>query len=516
MSIPHTITRPQQLLTLLTACLAVLILPASLTGTSVAIPQINAELHPGLVELQWVVNAYNLTFAAFMLISGSLADILGRKRVFIFGTTLFAVCSLASVLANNILLLDVARGLSGVGAAAMMTAGSALIAQAYTGEQLAKAFAIFGSAAGAGLAIGPSLSGFLVGIAGWRSVFGLHLAVSIVILILAAGVSSGQEASGTSRIDWAGAGTFTPALFTFVLTIMQGPQLGWTSLFVMITGAVCVVFGILFILAERKSDHPMFDFTLLRNPRFFTLCLIPVTLAFSFVSLLVYLPIYFTAVYGFDSGIVGWIMVIMTVPVVLVPLVAGQLLARGATARWLLAISMLLVGIGAGALLVIDPKTSVVAIAPGLLLIGAGMGLSAGILDGAAVGSVPPERAGTAAGMFNTSRLAGETIGVAVIGTLLVGLVQNGLRGAAVLQGKSANLAANQVLGGNITEFAGGDNALTNVLSQAFTTALHIVLGGMLVVAILTAAITLILMRTNSRVDERVDGSDPDNPIENA
>lgn len=508
MSTPHSISRSQQLLTLLTACLAVLILPASLTGTSVAIPQINAELHPGLVELQWVINAYNLTFAAFMLISGSLADILGRKRVFIFGTTLFAVCSLASVLANNILLLDVARGLSGVGAAAMMTAGSALLAQAYTGEQLAKAFAIFGSAAGAGLAIGPSLSGFLVGLAGWRSVFGLHLAVSIVILLLTVGVPAGQEASGTSRIDWAGAGTFTPALFAFVLAIMQGPQLSWTSPFVMITGAACIVFGVLFILAERKSDHPMFDFTLLRNPRFFTLCLIPVTLAFSFVSLLVYLPIYFTAAYGFDSGVVGWIMVIMTVPVVLVPLVAGQLLARGATARWLLAISMLLVGIGAGALLVIDPKTSVATLAPGLLLIGAGMGLSAGILDGAAVGSVPPERAGTAAGMFNTSRLAGETIGVAVIGTLLVGLVQNDLRGAAVLQGKSANQAANQVLGGNITEFAGGDNALTSVLSQAFTSALHIVLGGMLIIAILTAAITLVLMRGDSRVDERVDDSD--------
>ena len=88
---PFSISRLQQLLTLLTACLSVLILPASLTGTSVAIPRINAELHPGLVELQWVVNAYNLTFAAFMLISGSLADILGRKRVFIFGATLFAL-----------------------------------------------------------------------------------------------------------------------------------------------------------------------------------------------------------------------------------------------------------------------------------------------------------------------------------------------------------------------------------------------------------------------------------------
>ena len=136
MSSEQTISRSRQMLTLVAACLAVLILPASLTGTSVAIPQINAELRPGLVALQWVVNAYNLTFAAFMLISGSLADILGRKRVFISGTALFAACSLVSVIAHNILLLDVARGLSGIGAAAMMTAGSALLAQAWQKHSL--------------------------------------------------------------------------------------------------------------------------------------------------------------------------------------------------------------------------------------------------------------------------------------------------------------------------------------------------------------------------------------------
>lgn len=501
MSSEQTISRSRQMLTLVAACLAVLILPASLTGTSVAIPQINAELRPGLVALQWVVNAYNLTFAAFMLISGSLADILGRKRVFISGTELFAACSLVSVIAHNILLLDVARGLSGIGAAAMMTAGSALLAQAYAGKRLAKAFAIFGSAAGAGLAVGPSLSGLLVGFAGWRSVFGSHLAVAVVILLLTIGVPEGEIAPATSRIDWAGAGTFTPALFAFVLAIMEGPQLGWVAPFVMVGGAASAIFGVLFIWAERRSDHPMFDFALLRKPRFFALCLIPVALAFSFVALLVYLPIYLTAAYDFDSGVVGWIMVIMTVPVVLFPILAGQLLARGATAPRLLAVSMLLVGAGAGALLIIDPDIPIAALAPGLLMIGAGMGMSAGILDGAAVGSVPPERAGTAAGMFNTSRLAGETIGVAVIGTVLVGLVQNKLRAADALQGQSATEAANQVLGGNIAEFAGGDQMLTNVLADAFTASLHVVLVGMMVIAVTTAVITLALMRGDSQAE---------------
>ena len=120
----------------------------------------------------------------------------------------------------------------------------------------------------------------------------------------------------------------------------------------------------------------MFVFAILRKPRFFALCLIPVALAFSFVALLVYLPIYLTAAYDFDSGVVGWIMVIMTVPVVLFPILAGQLLARGATAPRLLAVSMLLVGAGAGALLIIDPDIPIAALAPGILMIGAGMGIS--------------------------------------------------------------------------------------------------------------------------------------------
>lgn len=280
-----------------------------------------------------------------------------------------------------------------------------------------------------------------------------------------------------------------------MLAVTEGPQLGWTSPFVVATGVAATVFGLVFVGVERRSDHPVFDFELLCRPTFFALCLIPVALAFSFVSLLVYLPVYFTAAYGLAPGTVGWIIVVMTVPVVLVPLLAGRLLAYGVESRWLLAVSMLLVTAGAATLLVVGPRLPVAVLVPGLTMIGAGMGLSAGILDGAAVGSVPPERAGTAAGMFNTSRLAGETIGVASVGTVLVGLVRRRLRGESALRGLDAGEAANQVLSGNIVDFAGHDQALTILLSEAFTGALRVVLGGMLVMSLITAAVVLLLMR---------------------
>ncbi|MHC2184423.1 MFS family permease [Rathayibacter agropyri] len=512
MNVSTTTSSARPTLTLITACLAVLILPASLTGTSVAIPQINSELQPGLVELQWVVNAYNLTFAAFMLVAGSLSDILGRKRVFLIGTTVFALCSLASTVADDIVLLDLARGASGIGAAAMLTAGSALIANAFTGKALAKAFAVFGSAAGAGLAIGPSLSGVLVGALGWRAVFGSHLIVSLLILALALAVPAVTRAQSTARIDWAGMVTFTPALFAFVLGVMQGPQVGWTNPFVLSLGAVVIVFGALFVWVERCSAHPMFDFSLLRNPRFFTVCLIPVALAFSFVSLLIYLPIYLTAASALTSATVGVTMAILTVPVIVVPLLAGRLLARGVSVRWLLASSLLLVGAGSALLTVLTPETPVLVLVPPLVLIGAGMGLSVGVLDGAAVASVPPERAGTASGMFNTARLGGETVGIVIVGTILVALLHSSLR--AALPGVDATEAANQTLSGNIVGIAGGNEETFSTLALAFTDAFHVMLWGMTVLTVATAVMTLLIMgrtpvSTTAGEDDTADSAIP-------
>ncbi|MHA7303897.1 MFS transporter [Arthrobacter sp. TMN-49] len=399
-----------------------LILPASLIGTSVAVPQINADFEPSLVALQWVVNSYNLMFACFILVCGSLADVLGRKRIFVAGTVLFGACSLVGAFSQGILTLDVARGLSGIGAAAMMTGGSALIANTFSGPKLAKAFAIFGSSAGAGLALGPSLSGFLVGIFNWRAVFLAYLVVAVVILLLAFAVKDRGAAASGARVDWAGTFTFTPALFTFVFGVMQGPQLGWGSPVVIGFIVATIILGVLFVVVEPRAKYPMFDVDLFRQPKFFTLCMIPVALAFGFVALLVYLPIYFTASYGMSPGTVGIVIVLMTIPVIFVPLISGWLLSCGASARWLLITSLLLVALGAALLTVIGPETPIWAIAPALLLIGAGMGLSAGILDGAAVGSVEPHRAGMAAGMFNTNRLAGETIAIAFVGTLLVAI----------------------------------------------------------------------------------------------
>lgn len=212
-------------LTLVAVCLAVLVLPASLTGTSVALPDISSDLHVGLAPLQWVVNAYNLAFACFMLGCGSLADIVGRRRMFAAGTALFAVSTLVSGATSSIVVLDVARAVAGLGAAAVMTSGAAILATTFEGPAQARAFAILGSSAGAGLALGPSSAGLLVNTFGWRSVFFSHLIISVLVLVAVPRMPESKN-PGATKVDWTGTATFTLSLFCLMYAVVQGPQQG--------------------------------------------------------------------------------------------------------------------------------------------------------------------------------------------------------------------------------------------------------------------------------------------------
>ncbi len=148
--------------------LAVFVVPMSISGTAVALPGIGADTGAGPAPLQWVVNAFNVAFACFTLVWGSVADIVGRVRAFAAGAAVYAVASLASALASDVLLLDAARALAGIGGAAIFSCGSAILSTVYEGPARAKAFALFGTVAGVGIAVGPSLSGALLQTVSWR------------------------------------------------------------------------------------------------------------------------------------------------------------------------------------------------------------------------------------------------------------------------------------------------------------------------------------------------------------
>ncbi|MFF3248876.1 MFS transporter [Streptomyces sp. NPDC002870] len=490
-------------LTLVAVCLAVLVLPASLTGTSVALPDISSDLDVGLAPLQWVVNAYNLAFACFMLGCGSLADIVGRRRMFAGGTALFAVSTLVSAVTSSIEVLDVARALAGLGAAAVMTSGAAILATTFEGAAQARAFAILGSSAGAGLALGPSTAGLLVSTFGWRSVFFSHLLISVLVLVAVPLMPESKNPAAT-KVDWAGTTTFTLSLFCLMYAIVQGPQQGWTSGTTLLLFTAALVLMALFAAAELRQRQPMIDLSLLKQGRFMAVSLIPVALSFSFVCLLVLLPTYFTGVTGMSTNASGATMLLLTLPVLAVPLVVSKLVKSGVSTRLILTLSLVVAAVGAGWLTLIDPDVSVVALVGPLLLLGISMGMTAGLVDGAAITSVQPTQAGAAAGLFNTMRLAGEAFAIAVMSAVLLNStrshISDGLSGVEGANGVDAGGVADRVISGDL---AGAADTVTgsarsdflDLLTGSYTDGLHLVLWVVVAICAASAVLVSVMLR---------------------
>ncbi|NYI04063.1 MFS transporter [Allostreptomyces psammosilenae] len=415
---------PRAGLTLFALCLAVLIVPLGLSGAPVALPAIGRDLDAGVVPLQWVVNAYNVTAASFMMAAGSIADRVGRRRVFAFGVALYGGCSLLAAAATHIVVLDVARAFAGLAAAAIMTAGVSVIANTFSGAARTRAFAFVGVTIGAGLAIGPTTTGLIVSGLGWRYVFLLQAAITLAALLGFRLVRESRDPDA-GPVDWPGTLTFTLALFLFTLAVIEGPQWGWSSAGVLGLLAGCAALLTAFVLVERRRPAPMFDLSLFAEPRFVAVNLLATAVSFGFVGLLVLLPSYLVGAGGLTDGRAGLTMLLLTAPVLVFPLVAERLLQAGVTLRAIISGSLLLVAAGCGWLTVVHPGTGPLALAGPLLLVGGGIGLIYGLMDGAAVSTVPPAKAGMASGMFNTIRLASEAVAVAGMVAALVSLVRD-------------------------------------------------------------------------------------------
>ncbi|MGW2471571.1 MFS transporter [Streptomyces sp. NPDC001665] len=412
-------------LTLAVVLLAVFVVPTSISGTAVALPAIGADLHAGSASLQWVVNAFNLAFACCTLVWGSLADLIGRIRAFTTGAAIFTAASVACAVTPDVYVLDAARALAGIGGAALFACGSAIISTAFDGAARAKAFALFGTVAGIGVALGPSVSGPAVDGLGWRWIFGLHaLALALVLLGLPAVARTVEEPRGTGapRLDLRGAAVFVLAMLALTYAIVQGSQWGWTAPGTLGLLVVALVLLALFTAHARRTEAPLLDLSAVRNKAFLAYCLVPVAASFGFVTQLTYLPTYLTTVAGDSPSTAGATMLLLTVPVLALPLAGARLVQRGTPATALVLASLGFLVVGDLALLLLGPDTSTLAMAAPMLLTGAGMGLSAGLVDAQALALVDPAKAGMAAGFLNTLRLGSEAVAVAVFGSAVAGL----------------------------------------------------------------------------------------------
>ncbi|MEU6663050.1 MFS transporter [Streptomyces sp. NPDC046821] len=503
--------RPGRSLALAAVLLAVFVVPMSISGTAVALPGIGADTHAGLVPLQWVVNGFNVAFACFTLAWGSVADIVGRVKAFAAGAAVYSVASLASAVATNVLWLDAARALAGIGGAAIFSCGSAILSTVFDGLARAKAFALFGTVAGVGVAIGPSLAGALVEGLGWRWVFAVHAVALILVLLAVPAIAKAMPADGGSgaRIDVLGSALFVIAMVLLTTAIVQGSQWGWSSAGDLGLFAGAFVVLAVFAVVENRREHPMLDLSVLRNRRFVGLCLVPVAASFGFVTMLTYLPSYLTAVTGRGTGAAGLIMLLLTAPVLVCPMLAAKLVGRGITPLALIYFSLACLVVGDLALMLFSPDVKILVVALPMLVTGAGMGLSAGLVDGQALELIDPAKAGMAAGFLNTLRLGSEAVAVAVYGSTLATALGNRIEdGIGGHHGAShADRVTDQAAGSDLTratELSGATNAgaFTRFLAQSYDSAFHAVLWGLAAVCLVLCVVIATLLR-GSAADKR-------------
>lgn len=491
-----TYNRKQKLLVLGAICLSGLSMPVSFTGPAVALPAIAQGLGGTPIELSWVTNAFMLAFGSSLMIGGSLADRYGRKRLFMLGTMGFAILSLIAMHATSMLWLDTLRALQGVASAAALSSGAAALAQEFEGNARTRAFSLLGTTFGVGLACGPVVAGFLIEHFGWRSVFLSVTAITLLAFALGGWCIHETRDPGATGFDWLGAATFTGALTFFTVAALRVPEDGWLSSPVLALLATSGLIMAAFVIVERRSKRPMLDLSLFRYPRFIGVQFLAAAPAYAYVVLLVLLPQRFIGIEGLDAMTAGQMMFALSAPMLVIPFVAGML-TRWLSAGLISGVGLLLCACGNVWLAQCFPGQSPDQTILAMILIGIGVSLPWGLMDGLAVSVVPKERAGMATGIFNTTRVAGEGIALAIVTALLGGMVQANLATSEFASTSSATLsaAANRLAMGDMSSALQLlPNATPVGLMHSYADAFHLLLYVLAVISVLSAAMVFGLL----------------------
>ncbi|MBB5532026.1 MFS family permease [Stenotrophomonas maltophilia] len=419
----------QQRWTLLAVCLAALALPLSFSAGAVAVPALARSVASSPSVLAWVTNAFMLTFGSLLLAAGGLADRYGRRRLFLLGTAGFTIATIAVCLAPTLPSLDLARGLQGVAAAAALASGTAALAHAWQGPMRGRVFALLGATFGAGLALGPLLAGLLLQALGWRSVFAVGGVLTFAAFVLGARVlpeSHGER----GRLDVGGMLGFSLMLAALTLALLWLGEFGLHTVRVQLALLATLLLGAAFICIERLHRSPLLDLSLFSQPAFLGVQLLPVATCFGYVVLLVVLPLQLLGVHGQSATLVGLQMLALSAPMLVLPMLVARWAERVGSAR-LCTLGLLVCASGLYLLSRHASQPSPSQWVPWLMLVGAGTALPWGLMDGLSVSVVPVQRAGMAAGIFGTVRVAGEGIALAAVTALLALQIGHQLQGAS-------------------------------------------------------------------------------------
>ncbi|QGZ65249.1 MFS transporter [Paraburkholderia acidisoli] len=409
-------------LALAAVCLTSLMFGLEISSVPTVLSTLETVLHADFRQLQWIMNAYTLACTTVLMATGALADRFGRKRVYAISIVAFAITSLLCGVAHSAAVLIASRFLQGLAGGAMLICQVAVLSHQFQEPGArSKAFGAWGIVFGIGLGFGPIVGGLIVAVASWQWVFLVHAWIALVALGLAhAGVQASRDPSA-QRLDVPGILTMSVATFGLVFFITQGPDLGLRSPASLGIVAATLASFAAFVVIEKRSAGPMFDFSVLRIRPFSGALFGSMGMNFSYWPFMIYLPIYFQGALGYSSVAAGSALLAYTLPTLVVPPYAERLALRIGARRviplglFIIGVGFVLMKFGAGA-----SHASWLTMLPGCVLCGIGLGMTNTPVTNTATGAVSPDRAGMASGIDMSARLISLAINIALMGFLLL------------------------------------------------------------------------------------------------
>ena len=495
-------------------CLGTFMLLPDITIVNVALPDIQRALNSSFSDLQWIVDAYALTLAAFLLTAGSLADMFGRRLLYLIGLAVFTFASVLCGFAVSTVMLTLSRALQGVGGAIMFAVSLALLADSFRGKDRGIAFGAWGAVTGLAVAIGPLLGGMLTSGISWRWIFFVNVPIGIAAVVIALAKVAESRAAQASLPDWPGFLLFTVALSSLVYGLIESSKRSFTDGLVLGCLAAAAVLLAVFVIVELRSAQPMFDMKLFKLPTFSGGSVAAFGLSASIFSMLLYLVLYLQDILGYSPLATGVRLMVISGGILVTSTVAGRLTSR-VPVRLLIGPGLIIIGAGLLLMRGLNAGSSWTHLIPGMIVGGVGIGIVNPPLASTAVGVVPPQRAGMASGINSTFRQVGIATGIALLGTLF----SNNVKGEVLARvpavpglSRSGPQIATAVQSGEIRNVIArlpehARLAVGTITRAAFTTGLNRILLVAAVIALVSGVVSLAAIRGRDFSQQQRPGS---------
>ncbi|WP_018181828.1 MFS transporter [Kaistia granuli] len=421
-----------RLVALAAVCLSSLMFGLEISSVPAILPTLEKVLGADFVQLQWIMNAYTIAVTTVLMATGTLADRYGRKRIFLIGIVAFGVASLICGLTESVSVLIAARFAQGLSGGVMLICQVAVLSHQFQeGRARGLAFSAWGIIFGIGLGFGPIVGGAIVAVWSWEWVFLIHGALSLVTWLLALGGVEESRDPDATHLDVPGIVTLSLAVFGLAYFITQGPDLGFARPTALVILGLTAASFVAFLVAEKLSPRPMFDFTVFRIRPFSGAVIGSAAMNISFWPFMIYLPIWFQAGLGYDSVAAGLALLAYTLPTLAVPPFAERLSLRYRPGLVIPA-GLGLIGLGFFAMMLGSgaENASWLTMLPGCVLAGIGLGFTNTPVTNTTTAAVSANRAGMASGIDMSARMISLAINIALMGFLLVEGVRASLQAA--------------------------------------------------------------------------------------